>query len=707
MTINRLALLGAGLLNAASAVSIASAQDAAPSGNWTPSSSEEVVVTGQRGITAPTATTATRTDTPIEEVAQSIQVLTKTLISDQEVRTLSDALVNVSGVTPTSTLETVLQSPIVRGFNANYYIDGLPAYGLPSGTIDPATLIGVERIEVAKGPASTLYGGGTGAPLGGLINVVSPLPYGEFGRQVSARAGSFDTYGITGDISVPFSETAGVRLIGAYDDAGSYIDVVESTSWSVFPVFAWEPANDTRVTLRGQFNRLEQLEYAGLPAELAFNSASGVDRFAFAGAENAPPTVVENAMGTLTLAHRFSDSLSAEVSGRLYRGTFDEFGTFPFPAVPVAGTTYNFASASLPTVVDQAFLTASVTAKFEALGASHTLLLGGDYDHTDYDASLGFGFIGLVDYADASTNVPFGTAPFLSDVQSDRMRSTALYIQDQAAVGDRLDITAGLRWIKLDIHSRYDSFGTTFVDSDKKTYRLVPRVGATYRIAEGVSVFAGYAEGFQGIVAAFGVDDPKPETSQSWEAGLKFFDTVPGLTGTLSLYQITRQNVVTPDPLNPFQSIQTGEQRAQGAEVDLVYEPDTSVSLLFSYAYTDAEVTEDNNLPVGDKLRRIPEHAARLAGRYRFQEPSLKGLELGLGLTAVSSRELTLPNSVSVDGNVLVDAQIAYDFGPAAVSLSIVNLTDSDAFVPYQYLARAVVAPVQPLSAFLTIKTSF
>ena len=149
------------------------------------------------------------TSSPIEKIAQSIQVLTRALIDDQDLRTLSDALANVSGVTPTSTFETVLQSPLVRGFNANYYIDGLPAYGLPTATVDPATLIGVARIEVAKGPSSTLYGGGTGAPLGGLINLVSPLPDPSFGGQVTARAGSFDTYGATGDISVPFGAAAG------------------------------------------------------------------------------------------------------------------------------------------------------------------------------------------------------------------------------------------------------------------------------------------------------------------------------------------------------------------------------------------------------------------------------------------------------------------------------------------------------------------
>jgi iron complex outermembrane receptor protein len=129
------------------------------------------------------------------------------------------------------------------------------------------------------------------------------------------------------------------------------------------------------------------------------------------------------------------------------------------------------------------------------------------------------------------------------------------------------------------------------------------------------------------------VANPKPETSQSYEAGLKFAAKDVGLSGTIAAYSITRQNVITSDPLNPFASIQTGEQRAQGYEADLVYEPNRSLSVLFNYAFTDAEVTEDNTLPVGDQLRRVPRHSGRLAARYRFSG-SLQGLEFGGGLTA-------------------------------------------------------------------------
>jgi iron complex outermembrane receptor protein len=375
--------------------------------------------------------------------------------------------------------------------------------------------------------------------------------------------------------------------------------------------------------------------------------------------------------------------------------------------VPVAGTTYGFFTASLPSDVDQDFASASLQAKLQTGDISHLMLGGVDVDQTDYTASLGFAPLGFVDYADPSTNLPFGSAAALTDVQADAMATLAVYVQDQMSIGEHLDITAGLRWTKLDVESSYVSGGIPFVDTDKTHYRVTPRLGATYQVMDGVSAFAGYSEGFQGVVAAFGVTDPKPETSQAYEAGIKLFEPVPGLTGTIALYQITRQNVRTADPVNPFASVQSGEQRARGFETDLIYEPSSAISFLASYAYTDAEVTKDNTLPVGDRPTRVPEHSGRVAVRYRLETGMLAGLEIGGGATVVSDRELTLPNATSVDGSVLLDAQGSYDFGPATLSLSVVNLTDEDSFEPYQYLAASIVTPTQPRSAFVTLRTGF
>jgi iron complex outermembrane receptor protein len=680
---------------------IAQAQDASGE-SWV----SEVVITGQRdSVTAPVAATATRTPTPIEKVPQSIQVLTSTLLEEQDLQSVSEALVNVSGVAPSRTSEIVLQGPIVRGFVAQYYYDGLPAYGLPTGTSDPGSLVNLSRLEVAKGPSSTLYGGGTGAALSGMINFVSRDPATEFGGMASIRSGSHGALGFDGSVDLPIADGAILLgLSGSSHESDSYLERVETRTESLYPTAVWQLAPETRLVVRGQFTRVEQYEYAGLPFELIGNPA--VDPHTFAGSEDAPFTTVENDLVTATLTHQFAERWEASASVRRYDSRFDEYSSFPFFTAPLFGTTYAFATAYLPSEVDQTFLTATLLRKAGEGPVTHQILLGVDYDKTNYEARLGFGFLGPVDYADPSTNLPY-VQPALSDLQRDEMSTTALFVQDQIAIGDRLDVTLGLRWSQLEVSTYYESGGFPFVDLDKTYERVTPRIGATFEIIEGVSAFAGYSEGFQGLVAAFGITNPKPETSQSYELGLKLAAPIKGLSGTLSLYQVSRQNVRTPDPSNPFANVQTGEQRAKGFETDLVYEPGPALSILVSYGYTQAEVTDDNTIPVGDRLTRVPEHSGRIAARYRFQSEMLKGLEIGGGLSATSSRELTLPNVVSVDGQTLLDAQAAYDFGPATLSLSIVNLTDEDGFEPYQYLARSVTIPTQPRSAFVTLKARF
>ena len=673
-------------------------------GSWT---NDDIIVTGERQeYSAPKARTATRTNTPVEKVPQSIQTLTRTFIEEQDIQTISDALTNVSGIAPSSSMEMVLQAPLIRGFSANYYFDGLPTYGLPSGISDPTSLINVERLEVAKGPTSTLYGGGAGAPLSGLINLVSRNPEQKFSGSLGVRAGSHNTFGGDADVNVPIvQDKLAFRINGNYEKADSFIDVIDSERFSVSPTLAWSISPQTSLTIRGQYNKMEQREYSGLPPELTLPGVSGLDKFGFAGAEDAPRTSAENLLLTAELTHDFSENWTGAAAIRRYEGESKEYSTYP--VLPFLGTTYFFGSGYLPSETNMTFATVNLTGKFGYGVFKHQILIGADYDKTDYLGKMGLNlFWGVADFGSAALNSPFGVTPPVTDIQKDKMESFALYAQDQLSIGDRLDITAGLRWTKLDVKSNYTSSGLSLVDTDESYYRLTPRIGATYKIIEGVSAFAGYAEGFKGTVAAFGVTDPKPETSQSYEGGLKLAAPIKGLSGTLAIYEVTRQNVITSDPSNPFASIQSGEQRARGFEADLVYEPSPALSVLLSYAYTDAEVTKDNTLPVGDRLKRVPENAARLAARYRFQNSTLKGLEVGAGVTAVSDRELTLPNAVAVDGSTLFDAQASYALGPVTISASIVNLTDEDGFAPYNYFAGAAI-PIQPRAAYVTLRTKF
>lgn len=216
---------------------------------------------------------------------------------------------------------------------------------------------------------------------------------------------------------------------------------------------------------------------------------------------------------------------------------------------------------------------------------------------------------------------------------------------------------------------------------------------------------------FRGAFNFTGRETPKPELSRNYEAGVKLALNDIGLSGTLAVFEQTRRNVSTPDPDPTYSilgySVQSGEQRARGVEADLLWEPIPALSLLANYAYTQAEVTEDNSIPVGDGLPRVPRHSGRLAARYRILDGAAKGLGFGAGITALSARELTLPNTVSAPGYALLDAQTSYEFDRYTISVSAVNLTGRKVFETYQYLGSPLVLPTQPRSAYLTLTASF
>ena len=141
----------------------------------------------------------------------------------------------------------------------------------------------------------------------------------------------------------------------------------------------------------------------------------------------------------------------------------------------------------------------------------------------------------------------------------------------------------------------------------------------------------------------------------------------------------------------------------------MIWEPSKQFSLLASYAYTDAKVTQDAFTPsnVGQQLSRVPEHSGRLAARYRFTEGTLKGFGIGAGMTAASGAQTTLPNTDKTKGYAVFDAQASYETGPFRISASVTNLTDKLYYLPYLYLNQSVVRPGTPRSGFVTISVKY
>jgi iron complex outermembrane recepter protein len=667
---------------------------------WTP---PDIVVTATRekGYSAAEAN-ALRTPVPIIETPQSVQVLTRTLIDEQQLTTLADAARNISGVVPALPSEAVLANPIVRGFESEVFVDGLIAYG-DTAVVDPSSLTAVERIEVVKGPTSLLFGGGTGSPVGGLINLITKTPVDRAIYAVSIRAGSFATVQPSVDINVPITSNIGVRFAGDYTSSDDAIDRVGIERFSLNPSFR-ASFGDTDLVVRGSYSDVKQLEYAGLPAAIA--RRGDVNPFRFSGATNAPRTQIENLMITGVLTHRFSDKLKAAVQLRRYKSDFNEFASFPFFSFfPATGpTSYPIIKGTLPVKVDEWTVDASLTVEFNTGPIEHVLLGGVQYDATDYNGATGFDFtpIGVIDYANPASDVNFGAVPALGGTFINQYRTTAVYAQDQLTIADRIHVLAGLRWTSLGIK---EIVGGT---NDTTRSRVDPRVGVTIDVADGIALYGGYATGSRlTLFYNGGGTPPKPETSESYEAGIKLGAKRIGLSGTIALFRQFRDNVPVASPTMPFASVQSGRQRAQGVEADIIWEPSKQWSLLANYAYTDAAVVNDTiTANVGSRLPRVPEHSGRIAVRYRFTG-KLNGLGIGAGVTAATASEITIPNTERGDSFAVVDAQASYQTGRFRIGVSVENLFDQRYFIPYQYLNQAVVRPGTPRSAFVTLGVGF
>jgi iron complex outermembrane recepter protein len=642
----------------------------------------EITVTAEReketGYRVPNASTATRTDTPIRDIPQSIQIVPQQVLEDRQARRITDGLENVSGVNSIETAGGSREYVTIRGFEnfANTLIDGVP------GDINSDnSFVNVERLEVLKGPASVLYGEGG---LGGTINFVTRQPLSDPFYEISATAASFNDYQGVIDLSGPLndSETALYRLIAGYRSAETFVDFNEFTELSVAPSLGFSLGENTDLVVEGNVNVIERnlQQPDGPPAvgSVLPNPNGEVSRSFSAGGPVEDNITVVGRVG-YRFEHRFNENLRLRNAFRYGFYDDDDRGVrFGIGSLEADNRTLNRTGTSGSFFNDTYYLDTNLLGKFSTGPIGHQLLFGFSLSRSTNDLSFEFGIpaapVDIFDPDYDNTVVPTGIPNFSSFTTRDTL---GIYLQDQITIAENLKLLLGGR---VDFFSERSTNRLTDEKTSQSDTAFSPRVGIVYQPIQPISLYASYSRSFNPTIGISATGEAfQPDRGTQYEVGVKA-DINNQLSATLAFYDLTRTNVTTTDPDDSNFSVQTGEQKSQGIELDISGEILPGWNIIAGYAYTDARVTEDNTIPEGNRLYAAPEHAFNLWTTYRIQDGDLRGLGFGLGFYYVGETEGNLANTFEVPSSFRTDAAIFYERDRFRAALNFRNLFDVEIY---------------------------
>lgn len=676
--------------------------DSPPDGNRQELPTVTVIGVRQPGYVAKDASTGTRLNVPLREVPQSIQVVPKAVLEDQQVRTPIEALRNVSGIHDAGS-GIGFDRFNIRGFDASglTFQDGLL---LDRQFWIQPEMTGYESVEVLKGPASVLYGQ---VSPGGLINLISKRPRTRTHADVDVTAGSYDFYEARFDLGGPLQEEGAVayRLNGLYRSRKEFVDFVEFERFFLAPAFTWQFTPDTKFTLLSSFYHDDSRFQQALPAAGTvlpnINGDIPLERYT---GEPVNRTEVVQAQVGYELEHRISEDLKVSQTLRYLYTDIDSHDSFNGSLEPDQRTLNRFFTDIL-----QDYHTVAVDTRVEKRlvtgPAEHTLLGGVDVYWRDLDIRFGFPSLDPIDVFDPV----YGAEP--SDVPTDSYQNTddlavGAYFQDLVRIG-KLTVLAGVRLDRADQEST-SSFGGPPTSRDSTDYAASPRAGVIYELTPHLSPYFSYSESF--LPVNFGTtvsgDALEPEIGQQFEAGVKFEGLDGRLVSTLAVYHLTREDVSVGDPNNPGFQIQTGEQRSRGVELDASLNLAQGWNLIGNYAYTDAEITDDTTAAlIGNTPNNVPLHSGNIWVTYEMTRGALRGLGIGGGGRFVDERQGDLENTFEIPGYAVFDAALFYRRGDFRAQLNVMNVFDKEYFA--SAFSQDRVVPGDPAKAYLTLGWSF
>lgn len=662
-------------------------------------------------IAARQSATGTKTDTPIQKVPQSISVVTAGEMALHQPKSVKEALSYTPGVAVgTRGASNTYDYLIIRGFAAdgqsqNNYLNGLKMQGnfYNDAVIDPYML---ERAEIMRGPVSVLYG--KSSP-GGLLNMVSKRPTTEPLKEVQFKAGTDSLFQTGFDFSDALDDDGvySYRLTGLARSANAQQKGSEEQRYAIAPAFTWRPDDKTNFTFLSYFQNEPETGYYGwLPKEGTVEPLPNGKRLPTdfnEGAKNNTYSRNEKMIG-YSFDHEFNDTFTVRQNLRFAQNKVSQKSVYGYGMCSDPLYSSNPSSspcANVPQsqwghtltrqyVIDNEKLEnfsvdTQLQSKFATGSVDHTLLTGVDFMRMRNDIDSWFGYAGSVAPSDIynldRSDFDFGAHPNPSGPYRVllKQKQTGLYVQDQAQ-WDKVLVTLGGRYDWADQSSFNRDYGNKSERDDKE---FTWRGGVNYLFDNGVTPYFSYSESFEPASQTDANGDLfAPSKGKQYEVGVKYVPEDRPIVVTGALYQLTKTNNLMADPNGSLFSVEGGEIRARGVELEAKAALSASVNLVGSYTYTDAEYTTDTNYK-GNTPAQVPKHMASLWADYTFFDGPLSGLTLGTGGRYTGSSYGDPANSFKVGSYTVVDALVRYDLARVGmagsnVALHVNNLFDRE-----------------------------
>lgn len=641
------------------------------------------------GSTAPTRNTyqpantfsATKTDTPVIETPQSITTVTRKQMDDQNAQTVGQALTYSAGVLSSFEQNSRYDNVFIRGFGnfstAGAYVQFLDGMKLPRSqgfgimSIDPFLL---DRIDVMKGPSALLYGQ---VSPGGFVNMVSRAPSAVPYNELRLEAGSYGRVqaGYTSQGALNKDGTLQYSLTAIGRDSGTRYDDVEEQRIAVAPAVAWQPSDDTRLTLMGfyqndpeggYFNSLYAKSLAPPDYRPYLDSKLNIGDPSFDKFER------EEAGIGYQLEHRFNDAVLFRSALRYAQFDLDFAGLqMASQTFPANGMLARWAARSLE---DGHNVTADNQLQFDfSTGLlHHRVLTGVDLQRADSSTEFTLDFAAPpLDVINPQYGRPVN-GPFFPIISSDQsLDQTGIYIQDQIALGNWRAL-AGVRqdWTE---QVTSPTVGTEqSQDSEATTYRA----GLLYLFDNGLAPYASWATSFEPVIGAGLGNKPfEPTEAEQYEVGIKYQPAFMPALLTFSAFDIVQQNVLVPGPIAGI-SVQQGEIRSRGLEFEARGKVTDQLELIGALTLLDTEVTKSTTAAVvGSRPQAVPEYFGSVWANYRFEVGALDGVTLGGGIRFVGSSFGDEQNVLVTSGYEIFDAALSYNLGKIDPALARSELT--------------------------------